>query len=125
MADASRCPGCGAKRPANAPGRYCPRCLLRLALYSATAGQVDVDATTAPAARSAGDEPATWPGDFEATRAYIPGPGAGEPSSRTDAGGIGTTDSDDPPRTIDPDSPTRTAVGHSDTYDPSRGATVR
>ena len=31
MADANRCPNCGAERPANAPEGLCPRCLMRQA----------------------------------------------------------------------------------------------
>ena len=96
MADANRCPSCGAERPANAPEGYCPRCLLSQATNSDTPGRVDVDATTAPATTSSGHEPETLPGDSEATGAYIPGPAAGAASSRTDATGDWTTDSDDP-----------------------------
>ena len=36
MADANRCPNCGAERPANAPGGLCPRCLTRPAMSNDT-----------------------------------------------------------------------------------------
>ncbi len=125
MAGENRCPICGVELPANAPAGNCPRCLLTLALTSDTPGQVDVDATTVSAATSSGLPPETSPGDFEATRAYFPGPATGAASSRTDATGDWTTDSDGPSRTTDPDSPTRTADGHPDTHDLPRGTTVR
>ena len=144
MADAKRCPGCGAERPANAPEGYCPRCLLSQTRNSDTPGQVDVAATTALAATSPGHPPVLSPGDSEATEAYvsgpvaadspighrqtprpgrlrgrpryIPGPPAGAASSRTDATGDRTTDACDADRTPD---------GNGAANDLSRGATVR
>ncbi len=114
--DTNRCPNCGAERPARAPEGYCPRCLVSQAMNSDTPGQVDVDATTAPAATSSAHEPEPSPGDSEATGAYILGPTAGAASSRTGA----TLD-----WTVDLGEPVRTADGNGAEPDLSRGATVR
>jgi eukaryotic-like serine/threonine-protein kinase len=99
--DAERCPNCGVERPANAPEGYCPRCLLSQAVNSEAPGQIDVDATTAPAATSSSHEPEPSPGDSEATAAYTPGPTAGPASSRTDVAGDWTPDADSPIETAD------------------------
>ncbi len=115
-ADANRCPGCGAERPANAPEGLCPRCLMSQATPGDTPGPADVDATTAPAATGSGHSPEPLPGDPEATGAYTAEPVADAASTRTDATGDWTTDPGDPRRTAD---------GHGATPDLPRGATVR
>ncbi len=115
-ADANRCPGCGAERPANVPEGLCPRCLMSQAIPGDTPGPANVDATTARAATGSGHSPEPPPGDPEATGAYTAEPVADAASTRTDATGDWTTDPGDPPRTAD---------SHRATPDLPRGATVR
>ena len=115
-ADANRCPGCGALRPANAPEGPCPLCLTRQEMTGETPGPADVDATTAPAATDPGDPPEPMPGSSEATTEHIPGPRAGTVPVPADANGDWTPD---------PNEPTRTAYGNGAASDLSHGATIR
>ena len=73
-ADANRCPGCGAPRPANDPEGLCPRCLMLRPTTGDTPGPTDVDATTALAATGSGQPPEPTSDDPEATTAHIAGP---------------------------------------------------
>lgn len=59
MADAKRCPECGAELPAGAAGQPCPACLMRLGLASWQSGGGSVAATQSDAASAP-------PGQFQA-----------------------------------------------------------
>jgi hypothetical protein len=72
-ADANRCSGCGAERPANAPEGLCPLCLMLRPTTDDTPGPADADATTALAPTASSQSPESTPGDPEATRAHIAG----------------------------------------------------
>src|SRR5260370_619078 len=61
MADANRCPSCGAEQPANAPVGLCPRCLMQQAMTGDMLGPAD-DATVERA-----------PADHDATLARATG----------------------------------------------------
>src|SRR5262245_49932399 len=115
-ADPNRCTGCGAERPANDPGRLCPRCLMLRAMAGDAPGPADVDATTAPAAMGPGHLPGPTPGDPDATGAHIAGPVPGTAPALHDATDEGTPD---------PDLTTRTADGHGPMPGLPRGTTVR
>ncbi|NIP28854.1 MAG: protein kinase [Phycisphaerae bacterium] len=60
MAEENRCPQCGEKLAANAPGGVCPKCLIKLGLPSGA----DVEKTTTPDDMSGVPTSATPPGRF-------------------------------------------------------------
>ena len=60
-ADANRCPGCGAPRPANDPEGLCPRCLMLRPTTGDSPGPTDVEATTALAATAPASRPSQRP----------------------------------------------------------------
>ena len=91
-ADANRCPGCGAERPANAPEGLCPRCLMLRPMTGGTPVPADVDATTDLAATGSSHSPEPTPGDPEATGAHIAGPVASTATVPDDATSDGTPD---------------------------------
>ena len=61
-AEATRCPRCGAERPANAPEGPCSGCLSRPAFTTEQLVPADVDATIAQTASGSGDSPETHAG---------------------------------------------------------------
>jgi tetratricopeptide (TPR) repeat protein/tRNA A-37 threonylcarbamoyl transferase component Bud32 len=112
-ADANRCPGCGAERPANAAEGLCPRCLMRPPMTGDTPGPPD--ATTAHAIAGSDRPPAPTAADPEATRAHIAATVGSTGPIPHDATGA---------RAPSPELPTRTTDGHGDAPDLPRGATV-
>ncbi len=64
-ADATRCPSCGAERPANAPEGLCSRCLTRQATTGDRPVTADVDATVARTASGPADSAETTQADPE------------------------------------------------------------
>src|SRR5262245_25201484 len=108
MADADRCPNCGAERPTDAPEGLCPRCLTRNAPGEDTLVPAD-DGTDVGLGTTAAGPPHEPTAKFpEATAAHTPGPA--------------------PPPTdwaTGPTGPTGSADGRGTAMGLPRGATVR
>jgi predicted Ser/Thr protein kinase len=112
MADADRCPNCGAERPINAPEGLCPRCLMRNTPGEDMRVLADDGNDVGPGTTAAGPlhEPrAKFP---EATAAHTPGPAP----PTTDATSDWATG---------PTGPTGSADGLGAATGLPRGATVR
>jgi serine/threonine protein kinase len=92
MADADRCPNCGAERPINAPEGHCPRCLTRNAPGEDTRLPIDEGPNVVQGTITAGalHEPAAKFSD--ATAAHTPEPSSPKTDSVT--GPAGPTFSD-------------------------------
>jgi WD40 repeat protein/serine/threonine protein kinase/tetratricopeptide (TPR) repeat protein len=113
MADANRCPNCGAERPANAPEGLCPRCLMSNALGEEPAGAAEMTERDSHEIGAQAVPGATQTGT-EAAEAPIVGTGEGSPPAV--ATGVWTGDADGAAVTTD---------GNGEASDLGRGARVR
>ncbi|MDB5351665.1 MAG: hypothetical protein JWN86_2912 [Planctomycetota bacterium] len=115
MADANRCPNCGADLASNAADGLCPRCLLGQAAAGGSSIPVDGSATTGPAAPGSRRPPESTEGNSYETKAFVSRPAGDTVSPPVDAG--------EWPHTTD--NATGTADGPAGSRDLPRGTAIR